>query len=60
MPTSSTMVSMHRIAVLLLEPGVGFDAAIPPMLFGEATTAAPYDVVTCGMTSLPAGPPAIP
>ena len=44
---------MHRIAVLLLPPVVGFDAAIPPLLFSNATDAdgnAPYEVVTCGLT----------
>lgn len=43
----------HRIAVLLLEPVVGFDAAIPPTLFGEArdTDGNPlYEVITCGIT----------
>lgn len=47
---------MHRVAVLLLEPVVGFDAAIPSMLFGEASDAdgnALYEVVTCGMTRAP-------
>ena len=28
--------AIHRIAVLLLEPVVGFDATIPPLLFGQA------------------------
>ena len=44
---------MHRIAVLLLAPVVGFDAAIAPTLFGTATDADGrplYDVVTCGLT----------
>ena len=48
--------SPHRVAVLLIEPVIGFDAAIAPMLFGAATTAdgAPlYDVVTCGLTPDP-------
>ena len=47
---------MHRVAVLLLAPVVGFDAAIPPLLFSNATDAdgnALYDVVTCGLTSGP-------
>ena len=47
---------MHRIAVLLLPPVVGFDAAIPPLLFSNATDAdsnALYDVVTCGLTPGP-------
>jgi transcriptional regulator GlxA family with amidase domain len=44
---------MHRVAVLLLPPVVGFDAAIPPLLFSNATDAdgnALYEVVTCGLT----------
>jgi len=43
---------MHRIAVLLLPPVVGFDAAIPPLLFSNATDAdgnALYEVVTCAL-----------
>ena len=44
---------MHRVAVLLLPPVVGFDAAIAPTLFSNATGGdgnALYDVVTCGLT----------
>jgi transcriptional regulator GlxA family with amidase domain len=44
---------MHRVVVLLLPPVVGFDAAIPPTLFSNASDAdgnALYDVVTCGLT----------
>ena len=47
---------MHRVAVLLLPPVVGFDAAIAPTLFGNATSddGDPlYDVVTCGLTAGP-------
>jgi len=47
---------MHRVAVLLLPPVVGFDAAIPPLLFSNATDAhgnALYEVVTCGLTPGP-------
>ena len=47
---------MHRIAVLLLPPVVGFDAAIAPMMFSNATDAggnALYDVVTCALTPGP-------
>jgi transcriptional regulator GlxA family with amidase domain len=47
---------MHRVAVLLLPPVVGFDAAIAPMLFGAAEDDAGdplYDVVTCGLTRTP-------
>ncbi|MGI5222880.1 GlxA family transcriptional regulator [Nocardia sp. CA-290969] len=42
----------HRVAVLLLEPVVGFDATIPPLVFGQAAdeTGNPlYDVVTCAL-----------
>ncbi|MBE1552584.1 transcriptional regulator GlxA family with amidase domain [Mycobacterium sp. OAS707] len=47
---------MHRVAVLLLPPVVGFDAAIPPLLFSNATDPdgnALYEVVTCGLTPGP-------
>jgi transcriptional regulator GlxA family with amidase domain len=47
---------MHRVAVLLLPPVVAFDAAIPPLLFSNATDAdgnALYEVVTCGLTPGP-------
>jgi transcriptional regulator GlxA family with amidase domain len=47
---------MHRIAVLLLPPVVGFDAAIAPTLFSNATDAdgTPlYEVVTCALTPGP-------
>ncbi len=47
---------MHRVAVLLLPPVVGFDAAIPPTLFSNASDEdgnALYDVVTCGLTAGP-------
>lgn len=50
------MVVMHRVAVLLLPPVVGFDAAIAPMMFGAAVDehGTPlYDVVTCGLTAAP-------
>jgi transcriptional regulator GlxA family with amidase domain len=43
---------VHRVAVLLVEPVVGFDAGIAPTLFGAATDADGrplYDVVTCGV-----------
>jgi transcriptional regulator GlxA family with amidase domain len=46
----------HRVAVLLLPPVVGFDAAIAPMIFGAAEDDdghALYDVVTCGVTRAP-------
>lgn len=44
---------MHRVAVLLLPPVVGFDASIAPMLLGSAEDddGTPlYDVVTCGLS----------
>jgi transcriptional regulator GlxA family with amidase domain len=47
---------MHRVAVLLLPPVVGFDATIPPTLFGNAVDAegnALYDVMSCGLTRGP-------
>ncbi len=47
---------MHRIAVLLVAPAVGFDAGIAPTLFGAAADVdgAPlYDVVTCGLGDAP-------
>lgn len=47
---------MHRVAVLLLPPVVGFDAAIAPTLFSSATDADGdplYDVVTCAVTDGP-------
>ncbi|GLP74106.1 AraC family transcriptional regulator [Mycobacterium antarcticum] len=50
------MPSVHRIAVLLLPPVVGFDATIAPMLFGAASAGdgAPlYDVVVCGLDDRP-------
>lgn len=43
---------MHRIAVLLVPPVVGFDATIAPTLFGSATDAAGtplYEVLTCAV-----------
>jgi transcriptional regulator GlxA family with amidase domain len=47
---------MHRIAVLLLPPVVGFDAAIAPTLFSNTIDADGrplYDVVTCALTPGP-------
>jgi transcriptional regulator GlxA family with amidase domain len=47
---------MHRIAVLLLPPVVGFDAAIAPTMFSNAADADGnplYDVVTCALTPAP-------
>lgn len=47
---------MHSVAVLLLPPVVGFDAAIAPMLLGSAEDDDGnrlYEVVTCGLTRDP-------
>lgn len=47
---------MHRIAVLLLPPVVGFDATIAPTLFTNATDAAGnalYEVTTCALSREP-------
>ena len=47
---------MHRVAVLLLPPVVGFDATIAPLVFSNATDAdgTPlYDVVTCALSREP-------
>jgi transcriptional regulator GlxA family with amidase domain len=47
---------MHRVAVLLLAPVVGFDAVIAPTVFTSASDADGnplYDVVTCGLTRAP-------
>jgi transcriptional regulator GlxA family with amidase domain len=47
---------MHRVVVLLLPPVVGFDAAIAPLLFGEAADADDqplYEVVVCGLDTDP-------
>src|SRR6476659_11080971 len=47
---------MHRIAVLLLPPVVGFDATIATTLFSTATDDdgnALYEVITCGLTAGP-------
>lgn len=46
------MAPAHCVAVLLLPPVVGFDASIPPMLFGAAEDddGVPlYDVAVCGL-----------
>src|SRR3954451_13494500 len=47
---------MHHVAVLLLPPVVGFDAAIAPTLFSNASDAEGntlYDVVSCALTPGP-------
>jgi transcriptional regulator GlxA family with amidase domain len=53
MPTSGRP---HRVAVLALEPVVGYDLTIPPTVFGAATRAdgtALYDVRICGLQVAP-------
>ncbi|HEU5265757.1 MAG TPA: helix-turn-helix domain-containing protein [Jatrophihabitans sp.] len=50
------MSGAHRVVVLLLAPVVGFDAAIPPQLFGGARAANGerlYEVTTAGITADP-------
>src|SRR5258708_35543871 len=47
---------MEGMGVVVLRPVVGFDAAIGPTLFSNATDADGnplYDVVTCGLTPGP-------
>ncbi|MGV0811786.1 helix-turn-helix domain-containing protein [Mycolicibacterium boenickei] len=47
---------MHRVAVLLLAPVVGFDATIAPLLFSNASDAdgnALYEVTMCGLSTDP-------
>ncbi|WP_020386212.1 GlxA family transcriptional regulator [Kribbella catacumbae] len=49
-------ITPHRVAVLALEPVVGFDLTIPPTVLGEATTADGtrlYDVRICGLQTAP-------
>ncbi|SIS01050.1 GlxA family transcriptional regulator [Williamsia sterculiae] len=46
----------HRVVVVLLPDTIGFDATIPSMIFGEATSAdgAPlYEVLTCALDDSP-------
>jgi transcriptional regulator GlxA family with amidase domain len=50
------MTSVHRVAVLLLPPVIGFDAAIPAQLFGSAVDDAGrplYEVSMVGLTPDP-------
>ncbi|KRQ18706.1 MULTISPECIES: GlxA family transcriptional regulator [Mycobacteroides] len=42
----------HTVAVLMLEPLVGFDATIPSLMFGQAG-ADHYRVITCGLSCAP-------
>ncbi|MFO7191976.1 MULTISPECIES: helix-turn-helix domain-containing protein [Thermocrispum] len=47
---------LHRVVVLALDPVVGFDLAIPPMVFSCATDAdgSPlYDIRVCGLGTAP-------
>ncbi|HET9141354.1 GlxA family transcriptional regulator, partial [Actinophytocola sp.] len=49
-------MGLHRVAVLALDPVIGFDMAIPPQLLGTATDAAGeplYDVRICGLDREP-------
>lgn len=51
----------HRVAVLALEPVVGYDLAIPPGVFGSATDADGeplYEVRVCGLDHSPVRVPA--
>jgi transcriptional regulator GlxA family with amidase domain len=51
-----TSVHPHRVAVLALEPVVGFDLTIPPTVFGSATRSdgTPlYEVQVCGLEVAP-------
>ena len=48
--------SLHRVVVLLLEPVIGYDAVIPPQVFGQAEgpDGAPlYDVVMASLDGRP-------
>ncbi len=48
--------TVHRVVVLLLEPVIGYDAVIPPQVFGEAEAAdgAPlYDVAMASLDGRP-------
>lgn len=47
---------MHKVAVLLLEPVIGFDAAIAPLVFGSAESDAGeplYEVTVCSVDGGP-------
>jgi transcriptional regulator GlxA family with amidase domain len=49
-------VRPHRVAVLALEPVVGFDLTIPPTVLGSATRSDGtelYDVQVCGLEAAP-------
>jgi len=56
MPRHPTAVHPHRVAVLALEPVVGYDMTIPPTVFGAATRSDGtrlYDVQVCGLGGSP-------
>jgi transcriptional regulator GlxA family with amidase domain len=48
--------SRHRVVVLLLEPVVGYDAVIPPQVFGQAESRDGRPLYDVAMTSLAGGP----
>src|SRR5918999_4460679 len=48
--------SLHRVVVLLLEPVVGYDAVIPPQVFGQAADAKGRPFYDVAMASLDGGP----
>jgi transcriptional regulator GlxA family with amidase domain len=55
-PAPLAVVQPHRVAVLALEPVVGFDLTIPPTVFSSATSSdgTPlYDVRVCGLEAAP-------
>ncbi len=48
--------SRHRVVVLLLEPVVGYDAVIPPQVFGQAESNDGRPLYDVAMASLDGGP----
>jgi transcriptional regulator GlxA family with amidase domain len=48
--------SRHRVVVLLLEPVVGYDAVIPPQVFGQAESDDGRPLYDVAMASLDGGP----
>jgi len=49
-------LSPHRVAVLILPPVIGFDATIPPLVFGQATDPDGHPLYEVTMCSLDGGP----
>ena len=49
-------MSLHRVVVLLLEPVIGYDAVIPPQVFGQAEGPAGRPLYDVAMASLDGGP----